>query len=67
MQFHFQRVAATDLTYTVEFSSSLQSATWQTAFTSSGAMNTAETVTVPDPAAVPGPLRFARLKVVPGP
>jgi acid phosphatase type 7 len=67
LEFHFQRVAATDLTYTVEFSSSLQSATWQTAFTSSGAMNTAETVTVPDPAEVPGPRRFARLKVVLGP
>ncbi|HWB04573.1 MAG TPA: metallophosphoesterase [Verrucomicrobiales bacterium] len=59
----FPRLAAPELTYTVEFSSGLNPGAWVPAFTSSGAANVAGMVTVVDPAHVPGARRFARLKV----
>ncbi|HEX2749637.1 MAG TPA: metallophosphoesterase, partial [Verrucomicrobiales bacterium] len=63
LAFSFPRLAAPELTYTVEFSSSLTSGAWTPAFSSSGAANIAGTVTVVDPAPTPGARRFARLKV----
>ncbi len=57
----FQRQDAPELTYTVEFSSSLNPGSWAPAFSSTG--GAPRTITVVDPSPLPGTSRFARLKV----
>ena len=59
----FQRQAAPDLTYAVEFSSTLAPDSWQTAWTSTGPDNIPGPVTIPDPAAPAPARRFVRLRV----
>ena len=59
----FLRQPATDLTYTVEFSSNLEPASWDPVWSSSGNSNSPGYVAVPDSAPIPGARRFVRLKV----
>ena len=62
LTFTFPRQNAPDLTYIVEFSTTLDTGSWQTGFTSTGAENTAGPVTATDPEPDAG-RRFARLRV----
>jgi hypothetical protein len=60
----FPRIADPALTYTVEAADSPEQASWTAIWTSTGASNTAGSVTVPDTELVSDhPKRFLRLKV----
>jgi hypothetical protein len=60
----FPRIADPALTYTVEAADSPDQATWSAVWTSTGASNTAGSVTVPDTELISNhPERFLRLKV----
>jgi hypothetical protein len=61
--YNFDRLARTDLTYSLEVSASLASDSWTTLFTSTGAANTQQLITVPDPAIGVDTKRFARVKI----
>ena len=59
--FQFQRIAAADLTYTVEVSPTMAAGSWVPAFTSSGSANTTGPVSVPITTAAGR--QFTRLRV----
>jgi hypothetical protein len=64
LTFTFSRIADPALTYTVEAADSPDQAAWSAVWTSTGASNTAGSVTVPDPELIGAhSKRFLRLKV----